>query len=68
MFMRSSPNEGTQLEGGRVFLGRAGASLIIRDALPRDQAEYRCVVHYRRSPSETHRLQLLVTRKYISEF
>ena len=51
-------------EGGRIFLDGSGASLVIKDAMVRDQAEYRCTVHYRRSPSDTYRVQLIVNSKW----
>ena len=51
----------SQKKKSRVSLEASGASLVIRDVTKSDQAEYRCTVHFKMSPSITHRLQLVVT-------
>ena len=48
----------------RVSLDGKGATLLIRNVHKEDQAEYRCTIHYRKSPSLTHRLRLEVQSKY----
>ena len=44
----------------RVTLAQNGETLLIGQVLKSDQTEYRCTVHYRKSPSVTHRLRLEV--------
>ncbi|XP_042228712.1 uncharacterized protein LOC121870808 [Homarus americanus] len=45
------------------YLEAGGTSLVIRQVLREDQAEYRCRVHFRLSPTWTQRLLLLVPEK-----
>lgn len=47
----------------RVSLDRKGATLLIQNVQRKDQVEYRCTIHYRKSPSVTHRLRLEVESK-----
>ncbi|XP_063851074.1 hemicentin-2-like [Scylla paramamosain] len=46
--------------GARMLLGGGGTSLLIRNVHRKDEAEYRCQVHFRLSPTWTQRLLLRV--------
>lgn len=44
----------------RISLEEGGKTLVLKYVQSEDQAEYRCTVHYRRSPAATQRMQLTV--------
>ena len=47
----------------RLSLDGGGKTLVIKFVQKDDQAEYRCIVHYKRSPVATQRMQLTVVGK-----
>ncbi|XP_068232449.1 LOW QUALITY PROTEIN: uncharacterized protein [Palaemon carinicauda] len=52
---------GKKRRSSRMSLeGRGGTSLVIREVSRKDEAEYRCRVHFRLSPTWTQRLHLTV--------
>ncbi|XP_047492052.1 uncharacterized protein LOC125041259 [Penaeus chinensis] len=59
-FVSSSKTDAKSEEEEHMTLDGGGTFLVIHDVQPEDEAEYRCRVHFRLSPTWTQRLLLVV--------